>query len=81
MKDFLETPECLMCAAIPGDLTCTLHGGSMTATEVNLRHKYTVEGDRWVERQFGPDPFAPFFEDLLDRAMDAMRKGGMLPPK
>jgi hypothetical protein len=72
-----ETPDCLVCAASPAELACTLHGGHMTATEVEMRHTHMIEGDRWVKRRSAPDPFAPTFQALIDRVFEVMQKAGI----
>ena len=40
---------CIMCDAIGSERHCTLHGGHMTATEVNLRDLYQISNGRWIE--------------------------------
>lgn len=57
---------CIMCDAIPHGLKCTLHGGHMTATEVNLRDLMEIKDGRWVDRPSTPHP-AIFDEAALDK--------------
>ena len=78
MKDVIEATDCPICSASPRDLKCTLHGGHMTATEVELRHKYTVSGDQWVEWALA-DPAAPICDAMIERTLEILRKKGMLP--
>ena len=46
------------------DLKCTLHGGSMTATEVRMRHHYEVRAGEWTRRKGRPRPLD---EAMIDR--------------
>ena len=74
--------NCPICDAIPGFLVCTLHGGHMTATEVEMRHIYGVEGDKWVPRKASPPP-SDVFMKMIDKAFDILRSRGFVgePPK
>ena len=73
MKDHAGAPDCLMCEAIPFGLTCTLHGGHMTATEVELRRTHKVSEDQWVKRH-EPLEGSWILEPLIDKAHEIIKK-------
>lgn len=73
------TPEpCIMCQQLPHNLTCTLHGGHMTATEVQLRWRYQVSNGAWIEvpRQA---PMPSGLEPMVDWVFDMMKSKGVIP--
>ena len=67
--------DCLMCAALPYDLKCTLHGGHMTATEVRIRDKLEISKGKWIERPARPS--RPF-EALIDAKLQFLRQMGLI---
>jgi hypothetical protein len=50
----------------------------MTATEVNMRWHYEVEGDTWVPIKPKPSPGPGAFGPLVDRVYDILRERGLL---
>lgn len=79
--------SCLMCAALrQSGQSCTLHGGLMTATEVNLRDLYVVVNGRWVDRPSDPGPLTdPLNPEALDKMIDWAKRittdAEAIPPK
>jgi hypothetical protein len=50
MEDDMTPDLCIMCRQLPNGLKCTLHGGRMTATEVQLSPRYVIVDGCWRER-------------------------------
>ena len=73
----MPSTTCIMCAEMRDGLLCTLHGGRMTATEVELRHSMQVVDGHWVrpEPSQGPNPFGP----MVDAVYDVLKKNGAVP--
>jgi hypothetical protein len=72
------TPDlCLMCAQLPNALKCTLHGGHMTATEVQLRWRYQVSNGAWIETP-QRDPMPSGLEPMFDFAFDTLKSKGVI---
>lgn len=76
-----KIPSCFLCrtlAVINPALRCTVHGGTMTATEIKIRetHAWSEAALDWVLKPRKTWPGGDLVLHLIDKQIERLRKAG-----